>query len=91
VGWYKTSYSYRQDQLNAATFCSWWGCEQGWVHSNPVVASSTTQWQLAKNAGLGVEFSMGPGASFFMEARYMRIGSASSRQDFIPVRFGLRF
>jgi len=91
VGWYKTSYSYRQEQLNEATFCGWFGCESGWVHANPVVASSTTQWQLAKNAGFGFEFSMGPGASFFMEARYMRIGSAAARQDFIPVRFGLRF
>lgn len=91
VGWYKTSYSYRQEQLNETTFCGWFGCESGFVHSDPVVANSTTQWQLAKNAGFGFEFSMGPGASFFMEARYMRIGSAATRQDFIPIRFGLRF
>jgi opacity protein-like surface antigen len=91
VGWYKTESTYWQSQVSPALLCTWWGCMQGFVHSAAMVSRTTDQWQFARNAGAGFEFSLGAGMSFFMDARYLRLGSSSLRQDFIPIRFGLRF
>jgi opacity protein-like surface antigen len=91
VGWYKTQSTFWQSQESPALLCTWWGCMQGFVHSSTLVSSTTDQWQFARNAGVGFEFSLGPGASFFMDARYLRLGSSQAKQDFIPVRFGVRF
>jgi hypothetical protein len=91
AGWYKTESTFRQGQDSVATMCAWWGCELGYVHTEAVISSTTTGRQFARNAGIGMEVGLGPGTSFFIEARYMRLGPQSGRQDFIPVRFGLRF
>jgi hypothetical protein len=56
-----------------------------------IVARYNTDWHFARNAGLGLEFAMGPIASFFVEARYMRINPNDAKSDFIPIRAGLRF
>jgi hypothetical protein len=90
-GWYKTTYSYGANEMNPALFCTFWGCQRGYINQNVNVLSATTPWQYARNAGLGVEIGMGAGTSFFVEARYMRIGPSADKQDFIPIRFGLRF
>jgi hypothetical protein len=91
-GWYKTQSTYRQWQVNSATMCTWWGCQVGYVQTEAVVSRTTTpSWQFARNLGIGVEWGVGPGTSFFVEARYMRLGHHSAGQDFIPVRFGVRF
>lgn len=91
VGWYKEQETFRDHQLNTTTICEWWGCAQGYVASDPIVYRQTGSTQFAKNAGIGMEFAMAPGASFFIEARYMRIGPSFAKFDYIPVRFGVRF
>ncbi len=52
---------------------------------------TTTGWQESWNAGIGFEFAMADPSVFFIEARYLRIGSGASRMDFVPIRFGIRF
>jgi hypothetical protein len=53
--------------------------------------SSTTGWRSSWNAGIGGEFAMPGGTSFFVEARYQRIAPHDSDMQFVPVRFGIRF
>jgi opacity protein-like surface antigen len=91
IGWYKEQHSYSQNQVTEATLCNWWGCAPGYVTSETTVYKDNSGWQYARNAGLGLEFAMGQGASFFVDARYLRIGPSSKKYDFIPIRFGLRF
>jgi hypothetical protein len=91
VGWYKSQSTYRQTSQSPALVCSWWGCVNGYVTETTTASQSTTKTQFARNLGLGMEFGTGPGTSFFVEARYMRLGPANQKQDFIPVHFGLRF
>jgi hypothetical protein len=90
-GWYREQDTFRQFNYNGAVFCGWWGCGPGYVGTRSIVARNTTDWQFAKNAGLGFEFAMGPRASFFVEARYMRINPNNAKDDFLPIRAGLRF
>lgn len=72
-------------------FCDpWFGyCEFGLVPGDVVVASDDTT-QFAWNAGLGLEFALGGGQSFFVEARFVRM-QTSRPTDFVPIRVGLRF
>lgn len=91
VGWYKSQATYRQSQDMSAQFCSWWGCAPGYITTDPIVYRQTSNTQIAKNAGVGLEFAVAPGATFFVDARYTRIGPSWARYDYIPVRFGLRF
>jgi hypothetical protein len=90
-GWYKQQQTYRQNQYNSATICDWWGCAPGYISSETTVYKQTGTSQNARNVGIGFEFALTPGASFFVDARYMRIGDSSAKYDFVPVRFGLRF
>ena len=90
-GWYRMQDTFRQINYSNAVFCGWWGCGPGYVGTRSIVARNTSDWQFAKNAGLGLEFAMGPRTSFFVEARYMRINPNNSKDDFLPIRAGLRF
>jgi len=91
IGWYKSQFTFRQNQSTAATICSWWGCAPGFVNSEAVIARQTGVWQNSQNGGVGVEFALAQGATFFVDARYVRIGPSSAKYDVIPIRFGLRF
>ena len=71
--------------------CDWWGCDTASTAVNSTVARNTTDWHFAKNAGIGFEFAMSPIASFFVEARYMRLNPSDAHSDFLPIRAGLRF
>ena len=42
-----------------------------------------------KTRAPGLEFSLGEGASFFVEARYMRFNQHGQRLDFVPIKIGL--
>jgi hypothetical protein len=53
-----------------------------------VAASDDTRF--AWNAGLGVDFALPGGQSWFVEARYERI-ETQEPTEYIPIRFGLRF
>jgi opacity protein-like surface antigen len=72
-------------------FCDpWFGyCDYGVVPGEEVVASDNTT-QLAWNAGLGLDFDLRNGESFFVEARFTRM-QTSQPTDFVPIRVGLRF
>ncbi len=68
----------------------WFGyCDFGLVPGDVVVASDNTT-RFAWNAGLGLDFALGGGESFFVEARFTRMQS-SQPTDFVPIRVGLRF
>lgn len=72
-------------------FCDpWFGyCEYGLVPGDVVVASDNTT-RFAWNAGLGLDFDLRNGQTFFVEARFTRIQTAQPT-DFVPIRVGLRF
>lgn len=68
----------------------WFGyCEFGLVPGDVVVASDNTT-RFAWNAGLGLDFALRGGESFFVEARFTRM-QTSQPTDFVPIRVGLRF
>jgi hypothetical protein len=90
-GWYRQQTTLRQVNYYGGYLCDWWGCEPGFYRSSAIVARNLTEWHFARNAGFGLEFAMGPRASFFAEARYMRLDPTSAKSDFLPIRAGLRF
>ena len=65
-------------------------CDFGVVPGEEVVASDNAtgfEW----NAGLGLDFALGGGETFFVEARFTRIQTPAEPTDFVPIRVGLRF
>lgn len=75
----------------AGYFCDpWFGyCDFDLVPGDLVVASDNTT-RFAWNAGLGLDFALRGGQSFFVEARFTRM-QTSPPTDFVPIRVGLRF
>lgn len=68
----------------------WFGyCEFGLVPGDVVVASDNTT-RFAWNAGLGLDFALRGGDTFFVEARFTRVQTPQP-SDFVPIRVGLRF
>lgn len=68
----------------------WFGyCDYGLVAGDYVVASDNTT-QFAWNVGLGLDFALWGGQTFFVEARFTRMQTAQPT-DFVPIRVGLRF
>jgi len=68
----------------------WFGyCDYGLVAGEDVVASDNTT-QFAWNAGLGLDFALRGGQTFFVEARFTRM-QTSQPTDFVPIIVGLRF
>jgi hypothetical protein len=55
------------------------------------VERNTTGWLHSWNAGVGFEFALQDPTSFFVEARYVRIGPPGGTLDFVPIRMGLHF
>jgi Outer membrane protein beta-barrel domain len=90
-GWYRQQTTFRQVNFYGGYLCDWWGCEPGFYRSSAIVARNLTEWHFARNAGFGLEFAMGPRASFFAEARYMRLDPTRAKSDFLPIRAGVRF
>ena len=72
-------------------FCDpWFGyCDYGVVPGEVVVASDNMT-QFTWNAGVGLDFDLRNGESFFVEARFTRMQTAQPT-DFVPIRVGLRF
>ena len=75
----------------AGYFCDpWFGyCDVGLVPGDVVVASDNTT-RFAWNAGLGLDFALWGGQTFFVEARFTRMQTPQPT-DFVPIRVGLRF
>lgn len=72
-------------------FCDpWYGyCDVGVVPGDVLVQRTETT-RFAWNAGVGIEFPLYNGQSWFIEARYDRMETAQPT-EFIPVRIGMRF
>ena len=81
-GWYKQQTIFRE-----GFGCGGWDCG----NFGYTVGRYDTDWHFARNAGAGIEFAMGPDASFFIEGRYMRLDPNDAKSDYIPIRAGLRF
>ena len=70
------------------SYCNDWAgfCDAGFYPGDVLVDRKTTgryEW----NAGVGLNFSIGGGQSFFVEARYMEI-ETPVKTGFIPIRVG---
>jgi opacity protein-like surface antigen len=90
-GWYDRRESFYQYGIGEGVFCGWSFCEIEPVFASFRVGQVTTGMQFEKNAGAGLEFALGEGASLFIDARYMRFDEQGQKLDFVPVRIGLRF
>ena len=67
-----------------------WGfCDGGYGYGSATVVSHNMT-NFGWNAGIGVEFALPSGRSWFIEARYQRI-SASTPIEFVPLQIGYRF
>jgi opacity protein-like surface antigen len=91
AGWYREQTRLKQVSFQSGTFCGYFSCGPGF---GPVVTAeqrTTSPWRTSWNAGLGWETALADHASFFIEARYLRIGPTASRMQLVPVRFGFRF
>lgn len=90
-GWYDRRDSYYQRQIFDGVLCGFYFCRRGAFLASVRVGRTSTGMMFAENAGAGLEFSLGQGASFFVEARYMRFSQHGQRLEFVPIRAGLRF
>jgi opacity protein-like surface antigen len=88
--------AYRRIELTqtvrfAGVFCDdWYGfCGIGFFPGDILVQRQETT-RFALNAGLGVEFPLYNGQSWFIEARYTRM-QTNQPTEFIPIRIGMRF
>jgi opacity protein-like surface antigen len=72
-------------------FCDpWWGfCGPGYIAGDHVVAHEETT-RFAWNGGVGLDFALGGGQSWFIEARYSRM-ETQQPTTFLPIRVGFRF
>jgi len=91
AGWYREQTVLHQVSIVSGYVCGWYYCEPGYFPAVTGEQRSTSDWHHAWNAGVGVEFPIGYRASFFLEARYLRILPNSDQTKFVPIRVGLRF
>jgi hypothetical protein len=92
VGWYRERTELRQlSTAGPYLICGYYSCGYGYVPVVTTVARSTTPWERSWNAGLGAEFALGGGASFFIEARYLRLVPYDANNALVPIDIGLRF
>lgn len=89
--WYLAQTTFRQGTNQQGEICGFGACEAGEFFVISTAVRTTTPWLNGWNAGMGFEFALSDPASFFIEARYMRIGTASNREMFIPITAGFRF
>lgn len=90
IGWYREQASIKQVSFEPGVGC-FYSCFSVNVPVVSTVEQSTTGWLHSWNAGMGFEFALEPPGTFFIEARYLRIGPANDRLVFVPIRLGLRF
>lgn len=90
VGWYRQQTRFEQLSFDRGFVC-FFNCFRGVFPVGNTVQENTTGWTHSWNAGMGFEFALTDPTSFFIEARYMRLGDMSSKQEFVPITIGLRF
>jgi opacity protein-like surface antigen len=88
---YRAQTTLRQATSEQGGICYFGLCEPGEFAVISTAERTTTPWLDGWNAGMGFEFALSDPASFFIEARYMRIGSRGNQEMFIPITVGLRF
>jgi len=91
IGWYREQTVLRQVSIVSGTVCGYFYC---WPGNFPAVTAerrTTSDWHQAWNAGLGLEIAIADRASFFMEARYLRIMHNRNQTNFVPITLGFRF
>jgi opacity protein-like surface antigen len=91
VGAYREQTTFKQLSYESGVGCDFYECFYGYFPVTSTVGSNTTGWLHSWNAGVGFEFALQDPTSFFVEARYLRIGPRSSQLDFVPISVGLRF
>jgi hypothetical protein len=91
VGRYREQTVLRQVSFVSGIVCDDFYCGQGYFPAVTGEQRTTSDWHRAWNAGVGLEIAIAERASFFMEARYLRILPNSNQTKFIPIRVGFRF
>jgi len=91
AGRYREQTVLRQVSYVSGIVCDYFYCEPGYFPAITAEQRTTTGWHNAWNAGIGMEIAVSDSASFFMEARYLRILPNNSQTKFVPITFGLRF
>lgn len=93
IGAYQRQIELDQTVFGGGYFCDpWWGfCGPGYFPAYAEVAQTTSAWKFSWNAGVGINVPLGNGMSWFVDARYLRIGPDSQKTEFVPIRIGLRF
>ena len=80
---------YRRIELTQNGFlCDPFFCGPGFGRNTVVASQDTTRF--AWNGGVGVDFALPAGQSWFVEARYERI-ETQEPTEYIPIRLGFRF
>jgi opacity protein-like surface antigen len=90
IGWYRAQTTFKERTLERGLLCFYY-CYLGYFPVDGIVSRTTSGWLHAWNAGVGFEFALEDPASLFIEARYLRLSPSSSRNEFVPIRVGLRF
>jgi hypothetical protein len=91
AGRYREQTVLRQVSWVNGTVCGYFYCEPGYFPAVTAEQRTTSGWHNAWNAGIGVEIAIAERASFFMEARYLRILPNTDQTKFVPITLGLRF
>jgi hypothetical protein len=91
AGRYREQTVLRQVSIVNGIVCDDFYCGQGYFPAVTGEQRTTSDWHRAWNAGIGLEIAIADRASFFMEARYLRILPNSNQTKFIPIRVGFRF
>jgi hypothetical protein len=91
AGWYREQTVLKQVSIVSGTVCGFYYCRPGFFPAITAEQRTTSDWDHAWNAGLGFESAITDKASFFIEARYLRILPNSNQTKFVPITFGFRF
>jgi hypothetical protein len=91
IGWYREQTVLRQVSIVGGTVCGYFYCGPGYFPAVTAERRTTSDWHQAWNAGLGLEVAIAERASFFIEARYLRIMPNRNQTTFVPITLGLRF
>lgn len=91
AGLYREQTVLRQVSIVSGTVCGMFYCWSGYFPAVTAEQRTTSDWHHAWNAGVGLEIAIADRASFFIEARYLRILPNSNQTKFVPIRLGFRF
>jgi opacity protein-like surface antigen len=91
AGLYREQTVFRQVSIVSGTVCGYFYCGPGYFPAITAEQRTTSDWHHAWNAGLGLEIAIADHATFFMEARYLRILPNRDQTKFVPITLGIRF